>query len=87
MHDPNLNLLLADERRVLDRYHERLNEAEARRLENLALGRHRVRLRPLPLRLAVRLLQVLRALLPGALALLSVRRRRALGAEQAAHEP
>lgn len=85
MHDPNLNYYLADVNRANERYRERLSEAEARRLENLALGQHRAR--PLPVRLAVRLLQVLPALLRAVLNPLRVHLRRVLGAEQAAHEP
>lgn len=83
MHDPNLNYLRAHEARANERYHERLREAEAHRLANQALGRPRAPRRRLP----ARLLQALRALLRGAPRLLRVRRRPALGAEQAANEP
>jgi hypothetical protein len=85
MHDPNLNLLLADERRVNDRYRERLKEAEARRLENLARGRHRVR--PVPVRLVAQLRRALPVLLRAILNPLRVRRRPGLGAKRAANEP
>lgn len=71
MHDPNLNYLRANEARANDRYHERLREAEAHRLANLALGRREAPRRRLP----VQLLQALLAPLRGALRLLRVRRR------------
>lgn len=70
MHDPNLNYLRANEARANERYHERLREAEAHRLANLALDRPRARRRRLP----VQLLQALLAPLRGALRLLRVRR-------------
>ena len=82
MNDPNLNYLWADERRANERYRERLKEAEVRRQENLALGRGRAPRRRLP----ARLLQALRALLPGALRLLRMRWR-ALRPGQVANEP
>lgn len=71
MHDPNLNYLRANEARANERYHERLREAEAHRLANLALGRRRAPRRRLP----AQLLQALLAPLRGALRLLRVRRR------------
>lgn len=71
MQDPNLNYLRANEARANERYNERLREAEAHRLANLALGYPRARRR----RLRAQPLQALRALLSGALRLLRVRRR------------
>lgn len=69
MHDPNLNYLRANEARANERYHERLREAEAHRLANLAEPRAPRR------QLPARLLYALRALLDGALRLLRLRRR------------
>ena len=83
MQDPNLNYLYSDSSRASERYNERLREAEAHRLANVALGRDRAsRRRP-----AAWLLQPLRALLPGVLRMLRVGRRPALSAEQAVNEP
>lgn len=82
MHDPKLNYLWADPHRASERHHERLHEAERRRLENLALGRGRASQRRLP----ARLLQAPGALVLGMLHVLRTSWR-ALRPTQTANEP